>query len=199
MLFVGERVDDVQILRGAGKSREPLLSERADDRGGDPTLEIAGHVLDRLASAERDLGRRLDDFAAELAHGDHRRRPRAKGRLFEQERDVHPGQRLRAGAARGALALHLGGQLQHALELDVTEIEDRQKVFRRDGAWRVLPRQFQFRHARRFRRSAHVRYSELIRTYSALKSHVHIVNSWPLPVPRSTVTATFVSFKTFAA
>ena len=55
MFLVGERVDDVQARRGVGESFEPRLRERADDRAGDPALEIARDVGDRLAAAERDV------------------------------------------------------------------------------------------------------------------------------------------------
>ena len=53
MLFVGQRVDDVQPRRRGGELREQLLRERSDDDGVDPALEIARDVGDRLAPAER--------------------------------------------------------------------------------------------------------------------------------------------------
>ena len=55
MLLVRQRVDDVQLRRGLGEAREPLLRERADDGAVHPALEIAGDVLDGLAAAERRL------------------------------------------------------------------------------------------------------------------------------------------------
>ena len=49
MLFVGERVDDVQARRRAGEPHELRLLERADDDGRHPALEVVRHVFDRLA------------------------------------------------------------------------------------------------------------------------------------------------------
>ena len=51
MLFVGERVDDVQVAPGGGQRRRLLLRERANDEGADPSLQVARDVLKRLARA----------------------------------------------------------------------------------------------------------------------------------------------------
>ena len=74
MLFVGERVDDPQPRRGGGECLEPRLRVGADHRAVHPALEVARDVLDGLAPAERDVLRRLDHVAAELADRDLERR-----------------------------------------------------------------------------------------------------------------------------
>ena len=91
MLLVGERIDDVQVRRRVGEALKPGLREGPDDGAVHPALEIAGDIFDGLAAAERDIGRQLDDFAAELAHGDDERRSRAERRLLEEQRDVTVG------------------------------------------------------------------------------------------------------------
>ena len=55
MLFVGERVDDVQARGGRRQRRRLLLRERADDERRHPAFEVAGDVLQRLAPAIGEL------------------------------------------------------------------------------------------------------------------------------------------------
>ena len=71
MFLVGQRVDDSQSRRGRGEPLDPMLAERADHDAEHPALEIARDVFQRLATAEDDVGWRLDDVAAELANRDH--------------------------------------------------------------------------------------------------------------------------------
>ncbi len=108
MLFVGQRVDDAQPRRGVGESLETRLRERADDRSGDPALEVAGDVGDGLAAAERNVFRRLDRVAAELADRNLERRARAQRRLLEEQRNVQALERLFVAPVRGARRLELG-------------------------------------------------------------------------------------------
>ncbi len=71
MFLVGQRVDDVQV---AARGRRTLTSRACANvrttAAVHPALEIARDVFDGLAAAERDVRRRFDDLAAELAHGD---------------------------------------------------------------------------------------------------------------------------------
>ena len=100
----------------------------------DPALEVARDVGDRLASAERDVRLQRDDVAAELAHGDLERRPRAQRRLVEQHRDVAAVERvgrrrLRGRATRSAFTCAASSQA--ALEIGGVEVEHREEVLRR--------------------------------------------------------------------
>src|SRR5438067_7091277 len=74
-------------------------------------------------------------------------------------------------APEAALGFQPRRELETALQLRRLEIEDRQEVFAGESGWRHQ-----------------VRYSALIRTYSALRSHVHTVDD-ASPAPRSTLTA----------
>ena len=130
MLLVSEGVHDVQIRRSCGEAGESILRERAHDRAGDPALEVARDVFDGLAGAQRDLGRWLDDLATEFANGDHERRSRAQRRLLEEQRDVLTREGLSARPSGAALPLQLGGQIEHAHDLRVVEVENRQEVLR---------------------------------------------------------------------
>ena len=130
MLFVAERVDDVQLRRDLGDLMQPLLPERADHDRVDPALEVAGDVVDRLAIGVHHVGGNLDDVAAELADADGEGDARAQRRLFEQQPDVLavqrvPGRRLHA---LDALALQLRGRLQQLRDAIGIEIENREKV-----------------------------------------------------------------------
>ena len=155
--------------RGGGEALEPLLRERADDDAEDPALEVARDVLDRLAAAERDVGRRLDHVAAELADGDRERRPRAQRRLVEQQRDVPAGQRRRVRPAGVARGLHRRRQRRD--RSPARPASGRERTGTATAATGRRPR------------DTHVRYSALIFTYSALRSHVHIRAAPGLPVP----------------
>ncbi len=137
MLLIGERVDDMQPLRGGGELLKDALRERADDDGVDPALEIARDVADRLAPAERDVRLERDEMAAELTNGDLEGRPRAQRRLVEQHADVAAVQhvRRRRAASEQAVGLHLRRDLQAALEIDGVEVEDGQEVFARLRRW----------------------------------------------------------------
>jgi hypothetical protein len=70
VLFVGERVDDVQAARGAGERLDLRLPERPDDERGNPALEVARNVLQRLAGAVGELRRKVQRVAPELADRD---------------------------------------------------------------------------------------------------------------------------------
>ena len=161
----------------AANSLEPLLREGADDDAEDPALEVARDVLDRLAPAERDVRRRLDHVAAELADRDRERRARAQRRLVEEQRDVPAGER-RARAARPACARRLQRRRQIAGRPPARPASGRAPTGTASGASAAA--------ARSAGRHAHVRYSALILTYSALRSHVHMRAAPALPVPRST-------------
>ena len=117
MLFVGERVDDAQTRSGGGEGFEPRLGIGADHGAMHPALEIARHVLDRLAPAERHVLRRLDHVAAELADRNLERRSGAQRRLLEQQRDVPAFERTDVRHARGPRALQLRRQLEARFEL----------------------------------------------------------------------------------
>ncbi len=107
---------------------------------------------------------------------------RAERRLLEEQRDVLPRERLVARCARSrarisarAASSSTLGELRRAVRS-----EHRQEVLRDETAMRSAI-------ATPLDAMAHVRYSALMRTYSALKSQVHIVASCAPPVPRSTV------------
>ena len=109
---------------------QALLREGADDDGVDPALEVARHVLDRLAVGVHDVGGNLDDVAAEFADADGHGDAGAQRRLLEQQADVLAVQRVagRRLHALDAFALQLGGELQHLGEAIGIEIENRKKI-----------------------------------------------------------------------
>ena len=105
-----------------------------------------------------------DDVPAELADGDLEGRPRAQRRLFEQHRDMaarRAPSAVGASAAERPVGLHLRREVETALEVGGVEVEDRQEILA-GGVQLMAWRQ--------------VRYSALIRTYSALRSHVQTVD-----------------------
>ena len=108
-------------------------------------------------------------MAAQLADGDLKRRAGPQRRLFEQHPDVCPPERVRGRRMirQAALRLQLRGQVEQPREAVGLEIENGEEVL-----------------GRRRRRGCrvHVRYSPLIRTYSAVRSQVQIVaDSAPEP------------------
>ena len=127
MLLVGERVHDAEARRGGRELLQPGLGVGADDRDGDPALEIAGHVRDRLAAAERHVGRRLDDVAAELAHRNLKRGSGPQRRLLEEQRDVAALERPLVLHARGARRLQPRREVETGRQRLVIEIEDGQE------------------------------------------------------------------------
>ena len=196
VLFVGEGVDHVQARRGRGKLFEHLLREGANDDGIHPAFEVARDVGRRLASAERYVGGDQNGIRTQLPHCDLEGHARAQRRLVEQQRDLAPGKRrLGAASAGGAGLLHPRGLRQARRQLRGGQIGQRQKRARhrrRRSTGTGWARGLQWLHPRarsRRGRSTHVRYSPLIRTYSALRSQVH-ATAWPSPpVPRSTWTS----------
>ena len=130
MLFVAERVDDVQLRRDLGDLVQPLLAERADHHRVDPALEVAGHVVDRLAIGVHHVGRDLDDVAAELADADREGDAGAQRGLLEQQADVPAVQRLRGRRlhALDALALQLRRELEQLGDAIGIEIENGQEI-----------------------------------------------------------------------
>ena len=131
MLFVGQRVDDAQPRRGVGEGFDARLRVGAHHGAVHPALEVAGDVLDRFAAAERDVLRRLDHVAAELAHGNLEGRAGAERRLLEEQRDVLAFERADVPDAGGARVLQLGGQPETGLELRRVEVANREETCRR--------------------------------------------------------------------
>jgi hypothetical protein len=142
MLVVAERVHDVEPRRRGGELGEHALGIGPDHHGGDPALEVARDVGHRLARAERFVGAQRQHVAAELVYRDLERRSRPQRRLFEQHRDVAPGQlaRRRRVAAEAAVGLDLRGEVEAALELRRLEAEDGQEVLSAPRHLRHRPR-----------------------------------------------------------
>ena len=130
MLFVGERVDDVQVAPGGGQRRRLLLRERANDEGADPSLQVARDVLKRLARAFCERGREMQRISAQLTNRDLESRSRTQRWLFEQQGDVQAGEcrRQRCLASEPPVGLHLCRDAQQPVEIVWRQIEDRQKV-----------------------------------------------------------------------
>src|SRR4051812_31248461 len=185
MLLVAQRVDDAQPGRGGREQLDAALRERPNHRGEDPSLEVAGDVFDRFASAERDVGRRLDHVAPELTHRDREGRAGPERRLLEEQRDVAAGQRRRVLAARAARRLHRRREVEARLEIRWRHVADREEL-------RQVSVHANAQSPGRRGVQAHVRYSALMRTYSALRSHVHMRLLPAPPVPRSTRSMTSV-------
>ena len=127
MLFIRQCIDDAQAWRRGGEGLETGVGERADHRSIHPAFEVARDVGHRLASAKRDVGGRLDDVAAELPYRDLEGRTGAQRRLLEQQRDVASFERADVTPLGRSSTLHLRGQLQAALELFRSEIQDRKE------------------------------------------------------------------------
>ncbi len=166
MFFVCQRVDDVQVAPGGRKGCNLLLRERANDQCANPSLQIARDVLKGLACTFCERGGEVQRVATELANRDLESRSRAQRGLFEQQGDVQAGEccRRRCLASEPPVGLHLRRDSQQSVEIVRRQIEDRQEVL---GETR-----------RRRATSIHVTsyvYSPLMRTYSALRSHVQIV------------------------
>ena len=171
VLVVGQRVDHVQPRRRGGELLEQPLRERPDDDRVDPALEVARDVGDRLAAAERGVRLQRDHVAAELADGDLERRARAQRRLLEQHRDVPAaervgGRRLAARATgRPSPARRDRGSARGRRDRNRESTGSPCGVLRH-GDRRVIA----------VTSHRHVRYSALMRTYSALRSHVQTVD-----------------------
>ncbi len=179
MFLVREGVDHRQLRRRTGNFRQPLLGEGADHDGADPSLEVAGDIVERLAIGVHHISRNLDDVAAQLADADRERHPGPERRLFEQQPDVPAGKGLSGGRGRSERALLLDprGEVDDLPQLGGREVQDREEVSRH----------------------VYVRYSALIFTYSAVRSHVHTVAVNGPPVPRSTSISRFVPCRYCAA
>ena len=126
MLLVTEGVDDVQLRCDFRDLRQALLGECPDDDRVNPALEIARDVLDGLTIGVHHVSRDLDDVAAQLADANRKGDARAERRLLEQQPNVLAIERVPGGRlhALDALALDLGGQLQHLGEAIGIEIKN---------------------------------------------------------------------------
>ena len=125
MLEVGERVDHRDRGR-RGEHLQPLLLEgpqhdRVDVAGQDP----AG-VLDRLAAAELQLGRRQRHRVA-AGRGDRRPRTRPASGSTASRRSARPNAPQAVRVVPG-LGLDLGGQIEDLGELRRREVVDGQEV-----------------------------------------------------------------------
>ena len=128
--------------RHGGVARElghRLVVERADHDDVDIAREHAGGVGDGLAAPELHLlPGQHDGLAAELAHGDVERHPRAGRGLVEDHRQRLAFERLALGRARPALAprLHGAAGVDHPAQLLRGNIDQVEKVA---GAVRAHP------------------------------------------------------------
>jgi hypothetical protein len=110
MLFVGERVDDVQPRRRRREFLEDVLGKGPDDHAVHPALEVARHVGDRLALAEPCLGVVEEHHvAAHAQDADLEGHARAQRRLLKDQRQKLAAQR--AGVS-GRIGLDVGGDRQ---------------------------------------------------------------------------------------
>ena len=172
MFLVAERVDDAQHRCRRGERGQLVVRVGPDDERLDPALEIPRHVLQRLAAAIGKLRRDVERIPAQLAHRNLEGRARPQRRLFEQHPHVGTAERIRGRrmVRQRTLRLQLHGQVEQPREAAGVEIENGEKVFRRRS---------------RCGSRVHVRYSPLIRTYSAVRSHVQMVAD-SAPDPRLT-------------
>jgi hypothetical protein len=172
MFLVAERVDDAQHRRRRGERCQLVVRVSPDDERLYPSLEIPRHVLQRLAAAVGKLRRNIQRISAEVADRYLERGAGPQRRFFEQHPDVGAAERVgrRCLVRERPFRLQLYGHVKQPLEAAGLEIEDGEKVFGR--------------HSRRGSR-VHVRYSPLIRTYSAVRSHVQMVAD-AAPDPRLT-------------
>src|SRR5262249_39460708 len=142
--------------------------------------QVSRNVGDRLPLAERRFRLQRDHRAPKLARCNFKGRARAERRLFEEHRDMPSFERVGGGrtSAERSIRLQLRRESQTPIQVRRIEIEDRQEVLacmKNSGGHQV-------------------RYSALIRTYSALRSHVHTVDD-AVPAPRSTVTETSAALR----
>ena len=181
MLLVGQRIDDVQRAARPRRSREPLLRERADDRRPRPSARDCA----RRPRASRDRQARHADGGSITSPPSSRTAivnvdPRPQRRLLEQKRDVLAARaagasavRRRGRASARAASVQARDRARRASDRGPTESPAPRSDVRAIGRLRPIARdQPRLGFAAS---SAHVRYSALMRTYSALKSHVHIV------------------------
>ena len=206
MLLVGQRVDDAKGRRGGGEILQHLLRERTNDDGIHPAFQVLGHVLRGLATAKRHFRRHQDRLASQLADRDLEGHARAQRRLVEEQRHVPALERcLEAAAAGRPRLLEPRGQREAGIQLARREVREREKrarpgagALRRRGPRRRRDRLHLDVAACRGR-SSHVRYSPLMRTYSALRSHVQTTAAPLPPAPRSTCTSISGCFRYSAA
>src|SRR5262249_61703095 len=117
MPIIGERVADVKVRSRGSDPLEPRLCVGAYDGGMHPALEIPGDVADRLTAAERDVLRRLDHVAAELANRDLKRRTCSERRFLEEQGDVSALERPLVSSADAARLLEAHRLFQTGAEL----------------------------------------------------------------------------------
>src|SRR5512132_3049026 len=129
----------------------------------------------------------MERIATELPDGDLECRARSQRRFLEQQGDMQSRQRGCGGRlpAEAPVGLHLCRDAQQTIEIDGRPIEDRQEVLGEPGRCNAI--------------HFYVRYSPLIRTYSALKSQVQMVAEPCPPVPRLTSISISVPFRCSAA
>ena len=182
MLLIGQRVDHVQPRRGR---RELLRARRCEN----VRITTASTQRSRLRATSATGSRwpsatsacSATTCAAQLADGDLERRSRPQRRLVEQHRDVAAVERVggRRVAAERAVRLQLRGELEAALEIGGVEVEH---ATGSPCAASPASRLVACSHG------AQVRYSALIRTYSALEIAGPHRGRRACPAPRSTAT-----------
>ena len=182
MLLVGERVDDVQTPappRRTARAAPARTCGRRRHRTQRSRLRATSSTVSRPPNDDVGGGSMTSPPSSRtaIANVD----PRPQRRLLEEQRDVLAGERLApAGAGRAARSRFT------ASARSSTRSSSAWLRSRTDRKSLLTPRSARSLGALRV---AHVRYSALMRTYSALKSHVHIVAACGPPVPRSTVTS----------
>ena len=170
MLFVGERVDDVQAARRRRPaSRAFSCANVRIDQGANPSLQVARDVLERLARAfcqlrpggaacrrpARESRSRMSIACAAMAF-------RTAARRASRRAPSPTGLRVRAAGRPSFVP-----RSQQPVEIVWRQIEDREEVLGECAAGGDGPDDAHH--------VVYVRYSPLMRTYSALRSHVQIV------------------------
>ena len=131
-LHIGQRLAGVeQIAQGVdhrhgrpfGQPIDGLLPEHPGDDAVHPAVQVARHVLQRLAHADRRLEKQR--IAAQLFDGQLERQPRAQRGLLKQQRDGLARQRLRIIPRR---PLDRGRQVQQITQLVVGQVQVPEQV-----------------------------------------------------------------------
>ena len=134
MLFVGQRVDDVQPWRRVGQQ---LGTVPARTSGRTSARTQRSRLRATSSSGSRPPANSVEQVqhvAAELLDGDFERRARAQRRLLEQQRHVRSVERCRgrclAGPAAGRPSAARPDRSSRHSAAGVIEIENREEVLR---------------------------------------------------------------------
>ena len=118
MLFVSQRIDDVELAAGRGNDRGLLLLKGSNTSARTHRSRLRATSSSGSRTPSANCARQVQRVATKFTDGDLEGGSRPQRRLLEEQRHVEASQHRRRLAAEPAFGLHLRRDREQPIEID---------------------------------------------------------------------------------